>query len=59
MYQAIRGNGGIVAAGLPARTKRTVIARKETIEHVLWEKFAWFEKYVKNAGGTSTSNGGN
>ena len=28
----------------------TVIAGKETIEHVLWEKFAWFDKYVKNAG---------
>ena len=29
---------------------------KETIEHVLYEKFAWFNKYVKNANGTTGSN---
>ncbi len=29
---------------------------KETIEHVLWEKFAWFDKYVKNAHSTNTTN---
>jgi dipeptidyl aminopeptidase/acylaminoacyl peptidase len=28
---------------------------KETIEHVLWEKMTWLDKYVKNAG-TSTNN---
>ena len=29
---------------------------KETIEHVLWEKFAWFDKYVKNPGAAAPGN---
>ncbi len=49
MYQAIRGNGGTVRlVFLPDEAHG--YRAKETIEHVLWEKFAWFEKYVKNAG---------
>jgi hypothetical protein len=29
----------------------------ETVEHVLWEKFQWFDKYVKGAsGGANNSN---
>jgi len=28
---------------------------KETIEHVLWEKFQWFDKYVKGVGTTASS----
>ncbi len=28
---------------------------KETIEDVLYEKFAWFDKYVKNAPAVTTS----
>ncbi len=49
MYQAIRGNGGTVRlVFLPDEAHG--YRGKETIEHVLWEKFRWFEKYVKNAG---------
>jgi len=29
---------------------------KETVEHVLWEKFTWFNKYVKNANSATGSN---
>ena len=48
MYQAIRGNGGIVRlVFLPFEAHG--YRAKETIEDVLWEKFAWFDKYVKNA----------
>lgn len=56
MYQAVRGNGGTVRlVFLPyeAHGYRAM----ETVEHVLWEKFQWFDKYVKSAhAGTSTSN---
>jgi len=48
MYEAVRGNGGttrLVFLPFEAHGYRG----KETIEHVLWEKFAWFDKYVKNA----------
>jgi dipeptidyl aminopeptidase/acylaminoacyl peptidase len=49
MYQAVRGNGGTVRlVFLPFEAH--AYRGKETIEHVLWEKFAWFDKYVKNAG---------
>jgi len=27
--------------------RRMAIGRGKTIEHVLWEKFTWFDKYVK------------
>jgi dipeptidyl aminopeptidase/acylaminoacyl peptidase len=55
MYQAVRGNGGIVRlVFLPFEAHG--YRAKETIEHVLWEKFAWFNKYVKNASGTVGSN---
>jgi dipeptidyl aminopeptidase/acylaminoacyl peptidase len=48
MYQAIRGNGGTVRlVFLPAEAHG--YRAKETIEHLLWEKFRWFDKYVKNA----------
>jgi dipeptidyl aminopeptidase/acylaminoacyl peptidase len=53
MYQAVRGNGGTVRlVFLPFEAHG--YRGKETIEHVLWEKFAWFEKYVKGTGGTGT-----
>jgi dipeptidyl aminopeptidase/acylaminoacyl peptidase len=29
---------------------------KETVEHVIWEKFQWFNKYVKNASSSTGSN---
>jgi len=55
MYQAVRGNGGIVRlVFLPYEAHG--YRAKETIEHVLYEKFAWFNKYVKNASGATGSN---
>ncbi|HLH16081.1 MAG TPA: prolyl oligopeptidase family serine peptidase [Bryobacteraceae bacterium] len=55
MYQAVRGNGGIVRlVFLPYEAHG--YRAKETIEHVIYEKFAWFDKYVKNAGGSTNSN---
>jgi dipeptidyl aminopeptidase/acylaminoacyl peptidase len=55
MYQAIRGNGGIVRlVFLPFEAHG--YRAKETVEHVLWEKFAWFNKYVKNANSATGSN---
>jgi dipeptidyl aminopeptidase/acylaminoacyl peptidase len=48
MYEALRGNGATVRlVFLPDEAHG--YRAKETIEHVLWEKFAWFDKYVKNA----------
>jgi dipeptidyl aminopeptidase/acylaminoacyl peptidase len=47
MYEAVRGNGGttrLVFLPFEAHGYRG----KETIEHVLWEKFSWFSKYVKD-----------
>jgi dipeptidyl aminopeptidase/acylaminoacyl peptidase len=47
MYEAVRGNGGIARmVFLPYEAHG--YRGKETIEHVLWEKFAWFDKYVKD-----------
>jgi len=55
MYEAVRGNGGTVRlVFLPFEAHG--YRGKETIEHVLWEKFAWFDKYVKGAGATANSN---
>jgi dipeptidyl aminopeptidase/acylaminoacyl peptidase len=49
MYQAVRGNGGTVRlVFLPAEAHG--YRAKETIEHVVWEKFNWFNKYVKDPG---------
>jgi len=49
MYQAVRGNGGVVRlVFLPFEAHG--YRGKETIEHVLWEKSAWLNKYVRNAG---------
>jgi dipeptidyl aminopeptidase/acylaminoacyl peptidase len=48
MYEAIRGNGGTVRlVFLPSEAHG--YRAKETIEHLLWEKFTWFDKYVKHA----------
>jgi len=55
MYQAIRGNGGtvrLVFLPFEAHGYRAL----ETTEHVIWEKMAWFNKYVKNAGAAGTNN---
>jgi dipeptidyl aminopeptidase/acylaminoacyl peptidase len=56
MYRAIKGNGGTVRyVTLPLEAHG--YAAKETIEHVLWEKLNWFDKYVKNAGPAATTTG--
>ena len=47
-YEAVRGNGGTVRLVFLPFEAHGYRAR-ETIEDVLWEKFAWFDKYVKNA----------
>ena len=53
MYEALRGNGAVVRlVFLPAEAHG--YRAKETIEHVLWEKLNWFDKYVKNAEPTVT-----
>jgi dipeptidyl aminopeptidase/acylaminoacyl peptidase len=55
MYQAVRGNGGIVRlVFLPYEAHG--YRGKETIEHVLYEKSAWLNKYLK---GTSTAGSNN
>jgi len=48
MYAAIRGNGGTVRLVFLPNEAHGYRA-KETIEHLLWEKFSWFDKYVKHA----------
>ncbi len=56
MYRAIKGNGGTVRyVTLPLEAHG--YAAKETIEHVLWEKLNWFDKYVKNAGSAPATTG--
>lgn len=62
MYRAIKGMGGTVRyVTLPLEAHG--YAARETIEHVVWEKLNWFDKYVKNAGAgttsTATGTGGN
>ena len=48
MYQAIRGNGGVARlVFLPFEAHG--YRGKETIEHVLWEKMTWLDKYVRQA----------
>jgi len=55
MYEAVRGNGGTVRlVFLPFEAHG--YRGKETIEQVLWEKFQWFDKYVKGAGPSSSNN---
>jgi len=54
MFEAVRGNGGTVRlVFLPFEAHG--YRGKETIEHVLWEKFQWFDKYVKGVGTTASS----
>jgi dipeptidyl aminopeptidase/acylaminoacyl peptidase len=55
MYEAVRGNGGTVRlVFLPFEAHG--YRAKETIEDVLYEKFAWFDKYVKNGAAMPASN---
>jgi dipeptidyl aminopeptidase/acylaminoacyl peptidase len=46
LYQAIRGNGGPCRLVMLPHESHGYEAR-ESVEHVLYEQFAWFEKYVK------------
>ncbi len=48
LYQAVRGTGGTCRLVLLPHESHGYLAR-ESIEHVLAEQIAWFEKYVKNA----------
>jgi dipeptidyl aminopeptidase/acylaminoacyl peptidase len=48
LYQAIRGTGGTVRLVTLPLEAHGYIAR-ESIEHTIYEMFAWFDKYVKNA----------
>jgi dipeptidyl aminopeptidase/acylaminoacyl peptidase len=48
LYQAVRGNGGTVRLVLLPHEDHGYSAR-ESVEHVLAEQIAWFDKYVKNA----------
>jgi dipeptidyl aminopeptidase/acylaminoacyl peptidase len=48
LFQAIRGNGGIVRyVSLPHESHG--YQAKESVEHTLYEMIAWFDKHVKNA----------
>jgi dipeptidyl aminopeptidase/acylaminoacyl peptidase len=49
MYAAVRANGGTVRLVLLPHESHGYEAR-ESIEHVLHEQFAWFDKYVKGSG---------
>jgi dipeptidyl aminopeptidase/acylaminoacyl peptidase len=58
MYEAVRGNGGITRlVFLPFEAHG--YRGKETIEHVVWEKLTWFDKYVKNAAPTAVPSAAN
>jgi len=48
MYHAVRGNGGTVRLVMLPYESHGYVAR-ESVEHVLYEMLAWFDKYVKNA----------
>lgn len=45
-YEAVRGSGGTARLVLLPFEDHGYRAQ-ETIEHVLWEQFRWFDKYVK------------
>jgi len=59
MYQAIKGNGGIVRYVQLPYEAHGYLAREST-EHTLWEMVTWFDKWVKNAppAGESKAAGG-
>jgi dipeptidyl aminopeptidase/acylaminoacyl peptidase len=60
MYQAIKGNGGIVRYVQLPYEAHGYLAREST-EHTLWEMVTWFDKWVKNAppaGESKTAGGG-
>jgi dipeptidyl aminopeptidase/acylaminoacyl peptidase len=48
MYQAIKGNGGVVRYVTLPYEPHGYIGR-ESVEHVQWEMVRWFDQWVKNA----------
>ncbi|HLJ30652.1 MAG TPA: prolyl oligopeptidase family serine peptidase [Candidatus Angelobacter sp.] len=55
LYQAIKGNGGIVRyVQLPYEAHGYL--GRESVEHTLYEMVAWFDKWVKNAQPTTPTN---
>ncbi|PYX90279.1 MAG: prolyl oligopeptidase [Acidobacteria bacterium] len=61
MYQAIKGNGGIVRYVQLPYEAHGYVAREST-EHTLYEMVSWFDKWVKNASSdhaTTTAQNGN
>ena len=54
MYQAIKGNGGIVRYVQLPYEAHGYLAREST-EHTLWEMVTWFDKWVKNAQSDNTT----
>ena len=48
MYEAVKGNGGIVRYVQLPYEAHGYLAREST-EHTLWEMVNWFDKWVKNA----------
>jgi dipeptidyl aminopeptidase/acylaminoacyl peptidase len=48
MYEAIKGNGGIVRYVQLPFEAHGYLAREST-EHTLWEMVTWFDQWVKNA----------
>jgi dipeptidyl aminopeptidase/acylaminoacyl peptidase len=55
MYQAIKGNGGIVRYVQLPYEAHGYLAREST-EHTLWEMVNWFDKWVKNAPPANATN---
>lgn len=54
LYQAIKGNGGIVRyVQLPFEAHG--YQGRESVEHTLYEMVSWFDKWVKNASPTTTN----
>jgi len=54
MYQALKGNGGIVRYVQLPFEAHGYLAREST-EHTLWEMVTWFDKWVKNAHAAQTN----
>ncbi len=55
MYQAVKGNGGIVRYVQLPFEPHGYLAREST-EHTLWEMVHWFDKWVKNPPPTTQPN---
>jgi dipeptidyl aminopeptidase/acylaminoacyl peptidase len=56
MFQAIKGNGGIVRYVQLPYEAHGYLAREST-EHTLWEMVSWFDKWVKNTGAETKTAG--